>query len=173
MEDKSYAKDRYDFLKSRGMCVACENEKAIRGKTLCLMCKAMRIEYNRDAYQNMTDEQKAQRKQKSRDLYAQRKESGICTKCGKRKPETGKAKCTACLAKNAKVHMKKARKDGVMPRFLFGDGYHCQTCGSTISGGKLCDRCYQNAVRTISIARTHIHAGWKNDGFAFGKYSEV
>jgi len=164
-----YYKERREFYKSKGICAQCGAEKAVPGKTLCLCCKARRIDYNRKQYEKMSSEQKNIRKEKARMLRANRKEKGVCTRCGKRPAKIGKTKCGQCLASERLAYIKRARKNGIMPSDLLGDGHHCATCGTEIESGKLCQRCYQNSVRAIAIAREHIHSGWKYQNFVFGR----
>ena len=78
--------------------------------------------------------------------------------------------CVMCLKKDAKRHMEKSRKNGALPRYMFGDGYHCLICGKDVTNGKkMCDKCYGNSVRTSKIARAHIKNGWASQNFVFGK----
>lgn len=102
-------------------------------------------------------------------LYESRKAAGICVYCGKKPAVSGKVACVMCAKRDAKRHMEKNRKMGMLPRCLFGDGYHCVICGKDIDNGKKqCDKCYRNSVHALEIARANIQGGWKNQDFVFG-----
>lgn len=78
--------------------------------------------------------------------------------------------CTMCLKKDAKRHMEKRRENGALPRYMFGDGYHCVTCSKDIDNGKKqCDECQYNAAHALEIARGKIKGGFRNHKLVFGK----
>ena len=77
--------------------------------------------------------------------------------------------CVMCAKQDANRHMEKRRENGALPRYMFGDGYHCVTCGKDIDNGKKqCDECYSKSVHALEIARANIQGGWKNQDFVFG-----
>ena len=86
-------------------------------------------------------------------MYESRKAAGICVYCGKKPAVSGKVTCVMCAKRDAKRHMEKNRKMGMLPRCLFGDGYHCVICGKDIDNGKKqCDKCYRNSVHALGKA---------------------
>lgn len=102
--------------------------------------------------------------------YAERKAAGKCVRCGKKPAEPGKVMCTMCRKKDAKRQMEKNRKNGALPRYMFGDGYHCATCGKDIDNGKKqCDECYRNSVHAMEIARGKAKGGFRSHKLVLGK----
>lgn len=78
--------------------------------------------------------------------------------------------CTMCLKKDAKRHMEKRRENGALPRYMFGDGYHCVTCGKDIDNGKKqCDECYRNSVHAMEVAREKVKDGFRSHKLVLGK----
>nr|DAY63012.1 MAG TPA: zinc-ribbon family protein [Caudoviricetes sp.] len=122
----------------------------------------------------MSEERKqAERKkacERTKKKYAERKAAGKCVYCGKKPAASGKVACVMCAKKDAKRHTEKNRKMGILPKYMFGDGYHCVTCGKDIDNGKKqCDKCYRNSVHALEIARANIQGGWGSQNFVFGK----
>ena len=56
-----------------------------------------------------------------------------------------------------------------MPRYLFGNGDLCWTCGKPSNGEKQCPACYEKAVRSIAHARSCVKNGCRNEYFVFGR----
>lgn len=164
----------YQWYKQHGICVDCNQENALPGITYCRCCKARRIEYNRTEWEKHKDRLIPINREHKKSLYWQRKEAGLCTRCGKHPPETGKAKCTACLRKDAAVHMRTAHRNGVVSREQWAADKICFTCGKhpALPGKKLCQYCYSKTLATIANARKHIKSGWMFEDFKFGKYDK-
>lgn len=75
-----------------------------------------------------------------------------------------------CAKQDANRHMEKRRENGVLPRYMFGDGYHCVTCGKDIDNGKKqCDECYSKSVHAMEIARGKIKGGFRSHRLVLGK----
>ena len=87
-----------------------------------------------------------------RDWYFQH---GICVACGQADAAPHRKLCWECLyksnerkckyranmteeqkqserKKDAKRQMEKRRENGALPRYMFGDGYHCVICGKDV-----------------------------------------
>ncbi len=157
------------WYKDNGICIACGQESAVQGQLRCFRCREKVREANRRNYERHRKERKERTKQYHRERTVYLKSQGLCTKCGKRTPETGKVRCAICHAKDRREYHKRARGKGVLPKFMFGDGEHCSTCGKSVDGTKLCPKCYANTQRTIEIARRHISSGWQFETFIFGR----
>ena len=161
---------RREWYKSHGICVSCGQENvAVSGETLCLQCKFKYRESNAQYYKIHKETLNAKRKERYKKIYAERKEKGLCPKCGKRNPEPGKSRCCVCNAKDRRQYKKKARENGVIPRYMFGNGEYCYTCGKPANGAKLCPKCLETSRRTIAYARTFVKNGWQSSDFIFGK----
>ena len=159
-----------EWYKAHGICVCCGQENvAVSGETLCLQCKFKYRESNRRYYANHKNELKHKVKDQKKQLYKERKEQGICVTCGKHEAQTGKVRCGKCLAKDRRMHIKKARAEGVLPHSMLGNGEYCYTCGKPANGAKLCPKCLETSRRTIAYARIFVKKGWQSSDFIFGK----
>lgn len=161
----------YMWYKSHGICTDCGQEDALPGKAVCRCCHARRIEYNKKAWEKNREHLIPIQNARRRELYKARKEAGLCTRCGKHPPETRKVKCTACLRKNAAVHMRTAHQNGVVSREQWVADKNCFTCGKhpALPGKKLCQSCYSKTLVTIANARKYVKSGWRFENFVFGK----
>lgn len=163
-------KELKDWYAQHGICVSCGQEKAAPNRKECFACLEKRAERNMKYYHSMSEEQKRARNEELRKQYAERKAAGKCTRCEKKTAASGRAMCVMCAKQDANRHMEKNRKMGMLPRCLFGDGYHCVICGKDIDNGKKqCDKCYRNSMHALEIARANIQGGWRSQNFVFGK----
>ena len=162
-----------DWYAQHRICVACGQADAAPHRKFCWKCLDDKRERTCKYRANMTEEQKqAARKkacERSKKQYAERKAAGKCTRCGKKPAEPGKVDCTMCLKKSAKRRMEKRRENGVLPRYMFGDGYHCVICGKDVDNKKLCDECQYNAAHALEIARGKAKGGFRSHKLVFGK----
>ena len=126
---------RREWYASHGICVECGQREAEPHKRKCWECSEKKAEYNRKYNANMTPEQKEKNSIRHKKMYESRKATGICVYCGKKPAVSGKVACVMCAKRDAKRHMEKNRKMGMLPRCLFGDGYHCVICGKDIDNG--------------------------------------
>lgn len=102
---KYYSETRLFYL-SMGFCPLCHRNRVFGSEKSCPECRARRKAINRRSFERATEAGKewAKPEHKSADQkrrYAKRKEQGICTRCGKRPAEDGRARCRACLDKDA------------------------------------------------------------------------
>lgn len=79
------SKERYKELDEWGICHSCKKKFKAPGKQFCLDCldkkKAITARYREN--HPLTDEQKAVRAEHRKKLYNERKENGLCIRCGK------------------------------------------------------------------------------------------
>ena len=163
-------KELRDWYVQHGICASCGQEKAAPNRKECFACLEKRAERNMKYYHSMSEEQKQARNEKLRKQYAERKAAGKCTRCGKKPAASGRAVCVMCAKRDANRQMKKRRENGVLPKYMFGDGYHCVTCGKDIDNEKKqCDKCYRNSVHALEIARGKIKGGFRSHRLALGK----
>lgn len=167
-------KELRDWYFQHGICVACGQADAAPHRKLCWECLYKSNERKCKYRANMTEEQKQSERKKDAERikkrYAERKAAGKCVRCGKNPAEPGKVMCTMCRKKDAKRQMEKNRKNGALPRYMFGDGYHCATCGKDIDNGKKqCDECYRNSVHAMEIARGKAKGGFRSHRLVLGK----
>ena len=142
----SYGSDRYYWLKEHGICVMCGNNDAFPGYVKCPECiekvglasrrcwanKEKRIRYNKHGNE---------RKKK---LILERKEKGMCPKCGKPVRNEKYIYCARCREKkNAARRAKNSRRPGEHFRDRIEAGV-CMYCGSDpVPGYKLCEKCLE------------------------------
>lgn len=95
--------DYYWWYKNHGICTNCHKEKVYQKQSLCLECRLRKLSIAQERRANMTEEERQKRNELKRvsnyNLYHQRKDSGICVDCGKRKPVKG-VRCEGCRMKN-------------------------------------------------------------------------
>ena len=77
-----YCKEVYEWRKTRKMCVMCGKEKAQSGILFCLTCKMDKREAAKDYYGNLCEQKKREMLDRKKAVYYERKEQGLCTKCG-------------------------------------------------------------------------------------------
>lgn len=133
------------------------------GRSLCADCCEKQAEY-----WSQHPEFNERQKERGKARYRQRKECGLCTRCGKRPAATRKAKCVYCLKKDANAHKKSSAASGTLSRELARDLGICVTClkKPVIVGQFLCSDCYEKSVRSIAYARSCIK---NRTGIIFGK----
>ncbi len=133
-----YNRENRKFMIEQGLCPECRLNTLYGDEHICLECKAKKALYKKPA----TEKQKQQMKQYSKTTYQQRKENGICTRCGKRKAEDGKVKCRICLNHDAYLHRKREFQKGNINEVKEKNNL-CYMCGNKIDvkSGKLCSKC--------------------------------
>ena len=160
--------DLKKWYSEHGICYICGQNEAVKGKKLCASCAATQSEKAAEYYEKHREELKAKMKSRGTERYKARKARGECVSCGK-PVKPGKVRCPWCLEKNKRSQMRISRARGAMPKYMFGNGYYCETCGKPVENVKLCPECYAKAVKNIAYARTHIKSGWQSENFIFGK----
>lgn len=122
-------KSEYYSRKARGMCVECATMVAADGHTRCEQCL---IKHHRVK----GEKQPRQRKKRHQDpeIYAWRKEHGLCARCGTEEPEKGDILCWRCrLAKRDERSVEYVRRV---------DNGLCVSCGKPRDReGVICEAC--------------------------------
>lgn len=150
--EKIYRRGNREFYREHHICTECGRVKVPGGERTCPECRARRDKYRKP----LTNEQKEKYgehfNEQQKSLYWQRKEQGICTRCGKRATMAGKAKCGICLDKDAESHRKiYYQRPGI--REYRKENHLCYYCGNEIDleKGQLCsaclERCRQNGIK--------------------------
>lgn len=126
------------YKKMIGQCVRCSNA-AEPGKTLCLECMGS----ENDKYHDSGKKKDQGAKMRT---YYERKESGICTRCGKRDKEKGLL-CGRCYGKyRAK---KEAKRCDILRSERLSYGL-CYVCGKPkMTDRNVCESCYEVRKQTI------------------------
>lgn len=163
---REYARELRQWCRENNWCVECHKERCIPGKRYCYDC----AEKSRIRSISRTPEKRAKDNEAARKRYWELKEQGICTRCRKR-PSNGKALCTFCLAVDSIKANSRRRDQGIMPRYLMGDGYHCALCGKDTEkpGDKLCTTCLERNRERAETMRKHTNPSahwWNRDNTA-------
>lgn len=139
--------ERYDWLKEHGICVNCGQEDACIRSIYCEKCGEKFYNRNRKNYLANIEEHKKRNREYSKRLYAQRKEKGLCPKCGK-KAVDGKTLCLSCLVKQRK--RKDPRWNNSVERSMRNDVGLCYVCGKPLQKyDKLCDDCHDRVSKRM------------------------
>lgn len=145
--NKQYSKERYDYLKSRGLCPKCGKNKHADGFVLCADCICeMAIKRKRDS-------EKESKRYKA--YYQDKREKGLCVCCGKN--ANGKAYCQECAIKQSL--RKKAKKT---PNFRLDT--ECRICRKPVLDGfKYCEEHYKQQRENMLRARAMRTRTWNNN----------
>ncbi len=142
-KQKQYHKERYEWLKNKGICVCCGRDNACIGSVYCPECGEKNAEKVREYYRTNRDERNNYNKEYNKRIRAERKAKGLCVKCG-RKAIDGQTLCLECRTKERK--WKKAKRNNDVERSMRPELGLCYICGKPLNKwDKLCDDCHEKA----------------------------
>lgn len=162
-----YRRESKQFFRKIGICPECGKNKLFGDEKMCPECLARQAE-RRARHPISDDKQKEYSetfKEYSRNLYAERKKAGICTKCGKRKAVQGKAKCAICQSKDNAIHRKRNEKKQNIREYR-RENHLCYFCGEPIGRpqGQICQKCWQMFhEKAKSSKRDNSKHCWRRD----------
>lgn len=83
---------------------------------------------------------------------AERIAQGLCSTCGKKKPQEGYRTCDVCREYFRRDSIKRSRAKGVLPKELLDGVERCYKCGALLNGSvsKMCERCLKSALKALS-----------------------
>lgn len=95
-------------------------------------------------------------------LYRERREQGICVRCGKCRAVQGKARCITCLMKEREQDRRRY-VPAEIPRGERNRYGLCITCSNSLDmdGMKVCSRCYADLKKAREAVRED--SPWKED----------
>ena len=135
---RAYAKEVREWRKAHKMCVYCGREKALEGRTMCLVCMMDCRERSRERSRNMSEEQKRKKSEKNKLIGAEKKARGECRQCSRPVFENH-AYCYEHYISQKKAHARENRK-----KYPYHPSGVCHICGKDwLSGHKLCPEHYQ------------------------------
>lgn len=140
----------YELLKKHHYCTACRKQDAytLSGKILCFECAEKLNKQHREDYHRRKEYHLSHKKQ----LREYRKSNGLCIDCGKKAVE-GRVRCKKHLAIERFRAEKHRAKKGVIPRAMSVELGYCEMCCKEFATkGKLCDECYEKAMRGLFLA---------------------
>jgi hypothetical protein len=143
--------DRH-FYQDNGICPRCRKNKLYGDEKNCPECVAKEYghtlkhrEENRQHYNDL-------HRVWSKKAYDERKEKGICTRCGKRKADTGYYTCGKCRCIDREHKRMRYGKPDRTDRYKQG---LCYFCDNPIKKGyKVCEIHYQRNVELANSENT-------------------
>ena len=163
LKANKYKRESRIFYKQNGICPVCCKERLFGDEKQCISCRQKAY----DRRKPLTDDQKEKYsnrfKNQQKSLYRERVEKGICTRCGKRKADTGNKKCRICLDKDAEIHRKRTYgKKSV--REHRKENHLCYYCGKKIdrNTGQICQSCWERC-RQSGLKSSIRNEYWEND----------
>lgn len=138
-------KSDYEWYKSRGICPKCRVNDAFQNHVFCPECLE-RVSNENIKYAHKRAEYQSNQNAARKIRYQERKQSGLCTVCGK-KPAFRGMLCNECHAKrmeyrrNVEYQKREGRTYGDAFRQRMEDGI-CMYCGKEQANGyKFCKSC--------------------------------
>ena len=146
-------------LVSSGICRQCRNEEAEPGKQNCWDCAEKARKAGQARRDSETAGQRTIRLAYHRAYARMRSENfkaaGLCTRCGKRKSQSGKSVCIDCRIVLRRE--KEQRKPDTLLRNERPDYGLCYICGEAkLDGKKLCARCVKTSMLNLEKANAAI-----------------
>lgn len=161
----------YNWRKRMGLCVQCGKEKPFPGYVRCPMCIEKVEEASRKCWQDEGKRIKYNKRgaERHKELRLDRKEKGLCPKCGKPINDGEYITCAQCRKKrNADRRAKSTRRPGEHFKERIESGV-CMYCGGDLAPGyKLCEKCLEKRrhinkrinPKASGKWRKEITAGW-------------
>lgn len=143
------------FQKEHHICTRCGKRKAEAERTYCVECTIKRMEEDNNRIRKpLTASRKERAKELRRKKYAERKASGICTRCGKHQPVKGKTRCIDCILFDKK-RFKNKKECPNLDRSEYPSYGMCYICGEAVrESGKLCEKHYIAACEAIIYGKS-------------------
>lgn len=131
---KAYSKELREMYIRSNICSYCHKEPVYGEDKVCSECKLKlrktNANYRKSHRQELREKENARQKRE----YAERKEKGICIRCGKNKASDGRFTCLTCREKNNK------RKRLTYEKILVDRPNRCRYCNNDSAPGyKVCE----------------------------------
>lgn len=94
----AYDKERREKLKELGLCPRCGRNPVQNGRYLCPECMLERNQFYGAALEKKDMDAKST-SEKRKAQYRERKQQGICVRCGKEKAQKNSVECSDCIEK--------------------------------------------------------------------------
>ncbi|WP_302128766.1 hypothetical protein [Bacteroides congonensis] len=152
------SKEKYALLTKHGLCHRCEKAAVFPGRKFCAECLEKISEYNARRYNS---EKAREYQPRRRELYQQKKISGICVRCTKK--ATHGIYCYECSikakrnsAKTAERRKRERHERGLIPEMRKQKGL-CLRCGKNldVENSLLCAACCEtNRINSALADKT-------------------
>lgn len=155
-KNKERSKANKDYYLKMGICPYCRKRKITSGYKSCFPCREQ-ISLKRKQ-ESADPERKGLLLQREKEKRKERLKNGLCTKCGKNKPENGYRTCAECRRKVKKYRKTYITKYQLPDRALWKDQGRCSRCGAEeqYEGFTLCKKCYEQSVAALEKARSTV-----------------
>lgn len=138
----------YRLYQSYGVCPICKVNSIIGDEKTCPECRATSVEYSNDWHRKNRDQYNQTHRTWAKMEYANRKELGICTRCGKRKSINGRVMCGICADKARK--QKEKKRSSAMTKSERIENGICYFCDNPVKKGyKVCEEHYQKNLENL------------------------
>ena len=156
------SKEEYYWYKSHHICTDCHCREAFYNHTLCEVC----IEKRQNRTYIRPEESKKKNVEHKKKLYHERKEQGLCVRCGK-KALKGKTMCLNCNIANNK------RAQTNRDKYKIYNPNKCRYCEKDcVEGKKVCQEHLEKLREQATYARTFVNIKehiWNRTGENNGK----
>ena len=147
------AREERAFYVSIGLCPRCGRNKLFGDEKNCPECSAKAQEYNERYRAEHPEQFRRYINAYHKSMYQQRKEAGMCVRCGKRKPLYNDLRCGICKEKMTLRRQERRVRDGRLTRKERLEQGFCYFCGAeTLPGMKVCEKhrqvCIENGNKS-------------------------
>lgn len=133
-ECKEYHREVRNTFAKYGLCTRCGKNPIFGDERTCPECRADRSVINAKYRALHREEINSRERELNKIRYKERKEQGICTRCGKNKASNGKFTCIPCREKNNK------QKRLTYVKILVDRPNRCRYCNNDSAPGyKVCE----------------------------------
>lgn len=123
-------------------CTALSISQSVYFSPTCFECAERKYKKAKEYYEKNKEKILEQTRQRSKMIYVDRKQKGICVKCGKRQSIKEKTLCLDCYSKKKKK--KDPRWNNEFPRSMRPELGLCYVCSKPLNKHKsFCDECLE------------------------------
>ena len=144
-----WEREHRQWYLSHKICPRCGKNDLMGDETICPECRAKEV--NNTLKNRKTDEYNVYQRNWSKSTYQKRKESGICTRCGKRKATQGLTTCAMCRARDNETRRIRKGFSDRSDRSKIGLCYFCDN--PVKKGYKVCEKHYQMNIEKAEKGR--------------------
>lgn len=155
------------FFVSLGLCPRCGKNRLFGDEKNCRECSIKQQGYNERYKAEHSEEVRKRTNDYHRSVYQQRKEAGVCVRCGKRKPVFNDLRCGICREKMQLRRQERRVKNGTLTRKERLEQGLCYFCGAeTVPGMKVCEKHRQTCLENGNKCDRSLQRKTLNELFA-------